>query len=141
MFTPPPIEGLVVVDREEHLGAVAPDGTGDVAPQRQPVLEHAVAVAEELDGRHAHVRSTPPFLLLPEWPGGGRVEAVDAGFAAGGEDVDDLLALARPAGDGARGPVLQVVGVGDHRHRPGPVVGKGLELAVAHVSSLMSRRT
>jgi hypothetical protein len=77
--------GLPVVDRQHHLRPVAPDGGGDVAPQLQPVLQHAVGVVEELDLVHTHHRSAGA-LFGHAHPGGLlRLHAVDAGLALGGQ--------------------------------------------------------
>jgi hypothetical protein len=107
--------------------AVAADGGGQVAPQRQAVLDHPVAVVEELDLVHADDGAAGPLLGLAHHRGLGRVHAVDARLAPGHQQVGDVLALVGPAGDRGRTPVLHVVGVGHDHERPPPVLGHLLQ--------------
>ena len=64
------------------------------------------------------------------------VHPVDAGLAAGDHHVDDLLALARPAGDGRRRAELHVVGVRDDRDGLRPLLGQGLQGLGIHGTSM-----
>src|ERR671919_753908 len=119
--------GLAVVDGDHQLGALAPDGGGQVAPQRQAVLDRAVGVVEELDVGHSHHRGAVSLLAHP-YPGAlGGVHRVDAGLALADEQVGDPLALSGPAGYGGGTAVLHVVGVGHDRQRPLPVLRELVE--------------
>ena len=94
---------------------------GEVAAQRDAVLDRTVGKAEELDVRHADHLRAPTLLVFTERPDDARLHAVDPRFAARGEHVHHVLALARPPGDRARDAVLEVVGMRDHGHRTLPV--------------------
>ena len=67
------------------------------------------------------------------------LHAVDAGLAAGHHAVDDVLALAGPAGDGGRGAELHVVGVGDDAERALPVLGERFERFDVHAPSMPAK--
>ena len=119
---------LPVVRRHDEVGLVPPDRGREIAPERQPVLHHAVDVTvEELDRLDADHGRAGALLGLPQRSGLGRRHAVDAGFTARDEQVHDLLARRGPAGDGTGRAVLEVVGVGDDAERARPVVREGLQ--------------
>ena len=121
---------VAVVDRDDHVGPMAPDRGGEVASQRDPVLDDAVGVVEELDGVDAHLgRARDLFLGAPGTAHVGR-QALDACFSAGDERVDDRATFAGPARDRTGRAVLEVVGVRRDRERARPVVGEGLEWRV-----------
>ena len=101
---------------------MAADRAGDVAAQVEAVLDHPVAVVEELDDVHAHLGGAGPLLGLAEGPGLVGVEAVDAGLTAAGQQVADGPALGGPAGHGRRRAVLEVVRMGHDRQRALPVL-------------------
>src|SRR3546814_10269508 len=58
--------------------------------------------------------------------------AVDAGLAAGGEQLDHVLALRAPAGQCARGTELEVVGMGDDGQAGVPVLRHRFERGAIH---------
>src|SRR4249920_2172535 len=54
---------------DDHLRAVSPDRAGDVAPQRQAVLDRAVTMIKEFDDLHTNLEGSLAFLLLPHRAG------------------------------------------------------------------------
>ena len=120
MFSARPPHVVAVVERDDELGPVPADRGRDVMPQRQPVLDEPVGVTEELDVRDTDDRRARALLRLAYARALVGRQAVDAGLAARDEDVRDLLPLAGPTRDRARGAVLHVVGVGDDRERGDP---------------------
>ena len=89
----------------------------DVATQRHAVLEHTVGITHELDDVDADDRRSGAFLVLAQRAGLLGIDRVDAGLAAGGKQVADLLALRGPPRDGRGGPVLEIVGMRDDCQR------------------------
>ena len=67
------------------------------------------------------------------------VHAVDAGLAATRQQVGDPLALRGPAGDGGRGPVLDVIGVRGDGEGPLPVLRQRRQ-KISHGPKLAGRR-
>ncbi len=132
------------VHGHHQLGPVPPDRRGDGPPQVQPLHQSAVGVAEELDHRHPHRGRGPSLLPLAHRAGGLRRQPGDAGLATGGQHVPDVAPGGGPGGDGGRGPVLDVVGVGDDDQGALPVVGEGLVRALGlrgHGSRVCLRRS
>ena len=127
MLSRPGPKVLAVVQRHDHLGTDPADGRGDVGPQPQPVLEHPVGVAEDLEVGHADGVAGGVLLAGPQRRRLLRRHAVDAGLARGDQRVGDGLALVGPPGHRRRGAVLHVVGVGDDRQPHLPVLGHGLQ--------------
>src|SRR4029450_8099709 len=84
---------------DDHLRAVSSDRAGDVAPQRQAVLDRAVTVIKEFDDLHADLAGRFAFFVLPQRAGFVRVHRIDPGLAARHHEIGDLLALAGPLGD------------------------------------------
>lgn len=104
------------------------DRRGQVAAERQAGLDDAVPVAgQELDGVDADVGRGGALFGLADGGARGRREAVDAGLTAGDQQVADVAAGLGPFGDGRRGAVFEVVGVGHDGQRPLPVVGHRAE--------------
>ena len=68
------------------------------------------------------------------------VHPVDAGLAAGHHHVDDLLALARPAGDGRGGAELHVVGVRDDRDGASTSLRAGTSRGSGSMATSMARK-
>lgn len=68
------------------------------------------------------------LLLLAQRSAPLRFDGVDTGLAARREAVRDVLALARPAGDGCGRAVLEIVRVGNYCQRPRPVLSHPLKL-------------
>ncbi len=133
-----PAPGLGVVHRHDEVGTHAPDHRGQVASQREPVLDHAVdVILEELHRLDPDDRGAGPLLGLAQRARLGGIHAVDARFPAGDEEVRDALAVGGPARDRRGRAVLEVVGVRDDAERALPVVGEGQQ--VAHAGS--SRET
>ena len=122
MFNPPNPHRSSKFASTSTLGPVPTDGPGQVAAQRETGLDHTVAVVEELDRVDADVRGAGALLVAPQRSGLVGMHAVDPGLARGREHVADPLALVGPAGDRARGAVLEVVRMGDDRERPLPVL-------------------
>ena len=120
----PPHVSVWFIDTTQ-VGPDAADRRGQVAPQREAVLDHAVDVTlEEVDGLDADHRGAGALLALAERAGLVGGHAVDAGLAAGDQQVRDVLARRGPARDRGGGAVLEVVGVGDDAERALPVVGE-----------------
>jgi hypothetical protein len=115
------------VEAHEQVGAVTADHPGDAPAQGQPVVDHAVGVAQELDGVDADDRRAGPLFELAHPSGLLGGHGVDARLAHRRQGVGDGPALAGPAGNRRGGAVLEVVGVGHHTQGPLPVVGKRLE--------------
>ena len=86
------------------------------------------AWSEELDDVDAHLTSPGPLLCFAHWPGLGRRHPVDACLAARDQHVGHLLAGRGPRRNRAGGPVLEVVGMGDHGQGPLPVVRERQQL-------------
>ncbi|GEC05016.1 hypothetical protein SSP24_26710 [Streptomyces spinoverrucosus] len=121
-----------MVQGDHQLGPVTADGGGDVAAQGDAVLDHPILVVEELHSADTDGCGTGALLLLPQRPGLGRCQCVDARFAACGEDVGDLTAVLHPGGDCGRAPEFEVVGMGHH--------GKGTLPVGRHRLQLRERR-
>lgn len=124
-----------MVQRDHQLRPVAADGCRDIPAQTGAVLDHSVAVVEELDAGDPDGRRTRALLPLAQRRALLRFERVDAGLAAGGQEVGDVTPLIGPARDGRRAAVLQVVGVSDDGEGAPPVRGHGFEL-LRHVGRL-----
>ena len=103
---------------------MAADRVGDVAAQRGAVLDRPVGVVEELHDVHPDDPGRGPLLRLAQRAALGGRDRVDAGLAARHEQVGDAAPLGRPAGDGAGGAELEVVGMGDDGEGARPVVGE-----------------
>ena len=126
-----PTPRLGVVHHHDQLGLHAPDHRGEVAPQRQAVLDHAVDMTvEELDRLHADDGRAGVLLGLPQWSGLRRGHPVDARLTAGDEEVRHAFAHGGPARDRGGGAVLEVVGVGDDAQRARPVVREGFHRSI-----------
>ena len=122
-----PAEPLVPRARDDEVGALAPDGAGDLASQRHAVLDRAVAQVAELDDVDPDPASALALLRLADDGGLVGVHRVDARLAPGEQEVADVRALAHPAVDGGGGAVLDVVGVRDDAQDAGEVALEGLE--------------
>ena len=123
----PPAPRLPEVDRQHHVGPVATDRRGQVAPQRHAVLDEAVDVTlEELDRFDADDPRAGVLLGLAHLRGLVGRHAVDAGLTARHEQVGHPLAGRGPLRDRARHAVLEVVGVRDDAERARPGLGERL---------------
>lgn len=132
--------GVVVVEGDQELRAVAADGRGQVAAQRRAALDDPVAmVVEEFDGVDAHERGTGPLFGLADRGALRGGEPVDPGLAAGDQEIADLAPGGGPFGDGGRGAVFEVVRVGDDGEGPLPVPGHGGEVGFGGHGALPSR--
>ena len=98
---------------EHDVGPVLADPPRDVPPQRQPVLEHAVGVIQELHVGDADRRGPGDLLAGADLARAVRRRRVHAGLPAGEHQVGDVDTAGGPHGDRGRGAVLDVVGVGD----------------------------
>ena len=90
---------------------------------------------EELDGVDTDERGAGALLVPTERSRLGGVHAVDARLTRGREQVTDPLPAAGPARDGARGAVLEIVGVRDDRERTVPVLGERCQRGIRHVTA------
>jgi hypothetical protein len=106
-------EGLVVVDRDHHFGPVSANRRREVAAQRHAVADEPVRMVEKLDDLDADLGRRGALLRLAEWAALRGRERVDSRLSARSEEVGDVPALGRPAGDGGRTTVLQIVRMGD----------------------------
>jgi hypothetical protein len=120
-------ERLAVVAGEHDIRTRTPDRSGDVATQRQSVFEDAVLMSQELDVVDADDLGGRALLVLSQRPGLFGCHAVNAGLAAGGEAIADVLTLLGPARDRGGSAVLQVVGMRDDGQRRRPVLVDGLQ--------------
>jgi len=111
---------VVVVAGDDDVGTMPAHRAGDVAPQRQAVLEHPVGMVEELDGVDTDDRGRGALFLLAQRPGPFRVEPVDAGLPAGGPAVHAVLALRGPPRDRRGRAVFEIIGVRHDRQRGRP---------------------
>ena len=118
-----------------QLRAAPADDGGDVPPERQAVLHHAVGIVQELDIVDPDLGGPGPFLRLPNGAAFRRVQRVDAGLAGGDQQVADRLAGRGPRRHRAGGAVLQIVGMRRDAQRAGPVVGEGFQV-VGHPCSV-----
>jgi hypothetical protein len=128
-----PVVGLVEAPRhldlepaaEHDVGSEPADLPADVPTQVEAVDEDAIGVLE--DGQVLDADRGARGLLLGQAQAGrllGRVR--HAGLAAGEQEVADLDAARRPAGDGRGRAVLDVVGVRDDaQHALEGLVGQG----------------
>ncbi len=73
-------------------GRTPPDDPGQVAAQRQPVLQHAVRITEELDLAHPDLGGARSLLGFPDRAALGGVEGIDTGLAGGHQRIPDGLA-------------------------------------------------
>ncbi len=114
--------GQVEAHGHDDVGAHPAEGRREVAAQPDAVLDHAVAMVEELDLGYADHRRAAPFLGHPQRPGHLWCHPGDARLALRGEQVSHVLALRRPARHRRGGSVLEVVRVRDHGDGPLPVL-------------------
>ncbi len=109
----------------DRVGLAATNDAGDVAPQAQAVLQHAIRVIEELDLADADRPRPRDLLLGAKLRRPLRRAGVHAGLPAGQEQVRDIHTARRPGRDGRRYPVLHVVRVRHHAQHPAEgVVGE-----------------
>ena len=116
------------------------DGRGQVPPQLDAVDDQTVGVVQELDHRDPYRGRGGHLFGCSQGTGLAGRHGIDAGLAPGGQHVADVLAHRRPAGYRRRRAVLQVVGMGDHRQGPVPVLGQGCQSGFLLVGFLPSRR-
>jgi hypothetical protein len=116
-------EPLAMGERDEDLGLVDTDRAGDLATQRQAVLDHAVVEVEELHGLDADLGRAVAFLPGTQRCRLARWDPIYAGVAVGGQQIADRLALLHPVVDSSGDAVLEIIGVSGHaeRSRPGLV--------------------
>src|SRR4029453_13000323 len=74
---------------DDHLRGVSSDRAGDVAPQRQAVLDRAVTVIKEFDDLHADLAGSFALLVLPQRAGFVRVHRIDSGLPAPPHEIVD----------------------------------------------------
>jgi len=118
-------EPLAMGERDDDLWLTDAYGAGDVTAQRQTVLDHSVVVVEELHGVDAHLGSAVALFLGADGGGLARWNSVDTGFAVGGQQVGDGLALLNPTVHRRGETVLEVVGMGGHAEGSGPGLVEG----------------
>ena len=116
----------------DEVGPSNPDLAGDRTPQREAVLDDAVAeVVEELDSRHADLLGAIPLLLLTDRSRLVRSHRVDAGLAPRHEQVGHRHAGLHPLVDRGSCSVLEVVGVrGDTEDTLDARLVQGLKLVL-----------
>jgi hypothetical protein len=125
----------MVVDGDHDVGLVPAHRGGDVAPQREAVLDEAVRMVEELDAGHADEGRARAFLRLAEPSALRGFDRVDPGLTPRHQQVRDRLALFGPAGHRTCGAVFEVVGVRDHGQRAFPILRYALQGHAARLSS------
>src|SRR5258708_7474289 len=81
----------------------------DRASQLDPFNDQAVRQSEKLDMLDADDRRATPLLFLTHRSAQRRIDAVDTSFPTRGKHIGNTLAVAGPARDRTRDPVLQVV--------------------------------
>jgi hypothetical protein len=79
-------------------------------------------VVKELDDLDADLTGSAALLHFAQRSGFVRMKSVDAGLTPGREQVADLLSLSRPAGNGRRRAVFEVIWVRSNAERPLPVL-------------------
>src|SRR5690606_11778328 len=126
---------LVVVEDDDELRAPAAQGRHQVGAQPFVRADRAVGVVEELDVADADpVGRLALFGLADLGRVGGR-HAVDAGLAAGGQEIGDGVSFAGPDGDRSGRSELDVVGVGGQDESVLPVLGHTFQI-LAHEATV-----
>jgi len=118
-------EPLAMGERDDDLGLVDAYRAGNVTAQRQPVLDHSVVIVEELHGIDAHLGCAVALFLGAYGARFARRNSVDAGFAMGGQQVGDCLALLHPTVHRCGETVLEVVRMRSHAEGAGPGLVEG----------------
>lgn len=114
---------VAVVEQQQGVGPVPPNGQGQVFAQCKAIFDSAVRVVQELHRRHAYDGCTGSLLPLPDRSGLRGRHPIDSRLTACHQQVAHAASRGRPFRDSSGGPVLQVVGVGhDRQDRAGVFV-------------------